>query len=253
MPTADILAGLGAAAPPGQVLVGFAAETGDGLARAREKRERKGVDLVVLNDVSRADIGFEVDENEVALVGADGVEHLPKAVEVDGRRGDPGPRRAPAGRAGVTELGRRSYDDLLAALAAPAATPGGGTAAALAAGFACALVERCAAAAGQLDAAARAAELRRQLVAIGEDDVAAVTAGGSGPPRRLRAAAAELEQAAAALERAVRPACGARPAWRACWPRQRCAPPTRSSSSTRLDVRPAESGYDRPWRRSGGS
>jgi hypothetical protein len=101
----------------------------------------------------------------------------------------------------VTELGGRSYDDLLVALAAPAATPGGGTAAALAAGFACALVERCAAAAGQLDLAARAAELRPQLVAIGEDDVEAVVAGGSGPPRRLRDAAAELEQAAAALER----------------------------------------------------
>jgi phosphopantothenoylcysteine decarboxylase / phosphopantothenate---cysteine ligase len=78
-PTADILAGLGAARRPGQVLVGFAAETGDGVARAAGKRDRKGVDLIVVNDVSRADIGFDVAENEVALVGADGVEHLPKA------------------------------------------------------------------------------------------------------------------------------------------------------------------------------
>jgi phosphopantothenoylcysteine decarboxylase/phosphopantothenate--cysteine ligase len=78
-PTADILAALGAVRRPGQVLVGFAAETGDGLVRAAEKRSRKGVDLIVLNDVSRPDIGFEVADNEVALVGADGVEHLPKA------------------------------------------------------------------------------------------------------------------------------------------------------------------------------
>ena len=79
VPNADILAAIGAARRPGQVLVGFAAETGDGLERARAKRERKGVDLIVLNDVARADIGFEVDENEVALVGPDGAEHLAKA------------------------------------------------------------------------------------------------------------------------------------------------------------------------------
>ena len=47
-------------AGPGQVLVGFAAETGaDGVERARGKLVRKGLDLVVLNDVSRADIGFD--------------------------------------------------------------------------------------------------------------------------------------------------------------------------------------------------
>jgi phosphopantothenoylcysteine decarboxylase/phosphopantothenate--cysteine ligase len=79
VPTTDVLAAIGAARRPGQVLVGFAAETGDGLDRARAKRERKGVDLIVLNDVARPDIGFEVDENEVALVAADGVEHLAKA------------------------------------------------------------------------------------------------------------------------------------------------------------------------------
>ena len=83
MPTDDILAGLGQARRAGQVLVGFAAETGDDLARAREKRERKGVDLVVLNDVSRSDIGFEVDQNEVTLVSADGDERLPKASKAD--------------------------------------------------------------------------------------------------------------------------------------------------------------------------
>ena len=64
----------------GQVLVGFAAEMGgDGVGRAREKLARKGLDVVVLNDVSRADIGFDAADNEVALVFADRVEPLPKA------------------------------------------------------------------------------------------------------------------------------------------------------------------------------
>ena len=79
VPTADILAAVAAARRPGQVLVGFAAETDDGLDRARAKRERKGVDLIVLNDVSRPDIGFEVDDNEVVLVSADGAEPVAKA------------------------------------------------------------------------------------------------------------------------------------------------------------------------------
>jgi phosphopantothenoylcysteine decarboxylase/phosphopantothenate--cysteine ligase len=81
--TADILAAVGAARRPGQVLVGFAAETGDGIERARAKRERKGVDLVVLNDVSRSDIGFDVETNEVVLVAADGEQHVPLAAKGD--------------------------------------------------------------------------------------------------------------------------------------------------------------------------
>jgi phosphopantothenoylcysteine decarboxylase/phosphopantothenate--cysteine ligase len=79
VPTADILAAVGRDRRPGQVLVGFAAETGDGLARAREKRARKGVDLIVLNDVARPDIGFDVAENEVVIVGADVEEAVPRA------------------------------------------------------------------------------------------------------------------------------------------------------------------------------
>ena len=82
---ADVLAAL-AARRPGQVLVGFAAETGDGIGARAQKRVRKGVDLIVLNDVSRADIGFDAIHNEVALVGADGVQHVPSA-----------PKRAVAG------------------------------------------------------------------------------------------------------------------------------------------------------------
>jgi phosphopantothenoylcysteine decarboxylase/phosphopantothenate--cysteine ligase len=68
-PTADILAELGSQPANGRVLVGFAAETGEtGLARAREKLTRKGVDLIVYNDVGRDDIGFDANENEVVLV-----------------------------------------------------------------------------------------------------------------------------------------------------------------------------------------
>ena len=78
-PTGDILAQLGALRRPGQVLVGFAAEAGLDLENARAKRERKQVDLIVLNDISRADIGFDVDHNEVAIVAADDVTTVERA------------------------------------------------------------------------------------------------------------------------------------------------------------------------------
>ena len=78
-PTADVLAALAARRRPGQVLVGFAAEAGADVERAEAKRQRKGVDLIVLNDVSRADIGFDVDHNEVVLVAAGGAEHVARA------------------------------------------------------------------------------------------------------------------------------------------------------------------------------
>jgi phosphopantothenoylcysteine decarboxylase/phosphopantothenate--cysteine ligase len=79
-PTADIAAAVGAARRDGQVLVGFAAEMGgDPVERAREKLVRKGMDVIVLNDVSRADIGFDAADNEVALVYVDRVEPLAKA------------------------------------------------------------------------------------------------------------------------------------------------------------------------------
>ncbi|MFP5375420.1 MAG: bifunctional phosphopantothenoylcysteine decarboxylase/phosphopantothenate--cysteine ligase CoaBC [Acidimicrobiia bacterium] len=74
-PTADILAALGRARRPGQVLVGFAAETSDVVASARRKLREKGLDLVVANDVSAAGAGFDADTNAVVLVGADGSEH----------------------------------------------------------------------------------------------------------------------------------------------------------------------------------
>jgi phosphopantothenoylcysteine decarboxylase / phosphopantothenate---cysteine ligase len=59
------------------ILVGFAAETDEVLAQARKKRKEKGVDLVVANDVSRLDAGFEVDTNEVTIVSADTEEAVP--------------------------------------------------------------------------------------------------------------------------------------------------------------------------------
>jgi phosphopantothenoylcysteine decarboxylase/phosphopantothenate--cysteine ligase len=72
-PTADILAELGRRRRPQQVLVGFAADEGvSGLEAARAKRERKGVNLLVFNDVSRSDIGFDSEDNEVTLIREDG-------------------------------------------------------------------------------------------------------------------------------------------------------------------------------------
>jgi phosphopantothenoylcysteine decarboxylase/phosphopantothenate--cysteine ligase len=59
------------------MLVGFAAETGDPEARARDKRARKGVELMVANDVSRPDTGFEVATNAVTLIDAEGERVVP--------------------------------------------------------------------------------------------------------------------------------------------------------------------------------
>jgi len=77
--TADILAGLSAwrSDRDRPVLVGFAAETQDVAARATAKLTQKGIDLVVANDVSRADAGFEVDTNAALLVDAAGATELP--------------------------------------------------------------------------------------------------------------------------------------------------------------------------------
>jgi phosphopantothenoylcysteine decarboxylase / phosphopantothenate---cysteine ligase len=71
-PTPDILTGLVARRPPGQVLVGFAAETNDVVERGRKKLHRKGVDLLVVNDVSAPGAGFDYDTNAVVILEADG-------------------------------------------------------------------------------------------------------------------------------------------------------------------------------------
>jgi phosphopantothenoylcysteine decarboxylase/phosphopantothenate--cysteine ligase len=78
--TPDILAELGRRrleSGVGPMLVGFAAETEDVVPRATAKREAKHVDLIVANDVSRADAGFAVDTNQVTIVGPQGAELLP--------------------------------------------------------------------------------------------------------------------------------------------------------------------------------
>ena len=76
-PTADVLSSLATHRRPGQTLVGFAAEHGAGaVAYGRGKLEAKHLDAVVVNDISRADIGFEVDRNEVTIVTAGGEEHV---------------------------------------------------------------------------------------------------------------------------------------------------------------------------------
>jgi phosphopantothenoylcysteine decarboxylase/phosphopantothenate--cysteine ligase len=77
--TPDILAELGqrrVANGGGPVLVGFAAETEQVVSRAAAKREQKHVDLIVANDVSRSDAGFDVDTNAVTIVGPQGAESL---------------------------------------------------------------------------------------------------------------------------------------------------------------------------------
>jgi phosphopantothenoylcysteine decarboxylase/phosphopantothenate--cysteine ligase len=79
-PTEDILAARAAERHENQTIVGFAAEHGgDAVGRAREKLSRKGADLIVLNDVSDATIGFESAENAVTLVAATEEIEVPKA------------------------------------------------------------------------------------------------------------------------------------------------------------------------------
>jgi phosphopantothenoylcysteine decarboxylase/phosphopantothenate--cysteine ligase len=78
--TPDILGDLGTrrlASGRGPLLVGFAAETEDLVGRATEKLRKKHVDLIVANDVSRGDAGFDVDTNAVTIIGAAGTEIVP--------------------------------------------------------------------------------------------------------------------------------------------------------------------------------
>src|SRR3954468_4054303 len=83
VPTEDILASLSTARSAGQTIVGFAAEAakdrGDMLERARGKLQRKGADLIVLNDVSNPEIGFESERNAVTLIGPESETEVPIA------------------------------------------------------------------------------------------------------------------------------------------------------------------------------
>jgi phosphopantothenoylcysteine decarboxylase/phosphopantothenate--cysteine ligase len=82
--TADILSGLAATRRPDQVLIGFAAEHGDQALRyGRDKLARKSLDAVVVNDIARADIGFEGSDNEVTIVTAQGERHVPRASKAE--------------------------------------------------------------------------------------------------------------------------------------------------------------------------
>ena len=83
--TTDILADLGRARRGASrpLLIGFAAETGDPVARGRAKLARKGVDMIVANDVTRTDSGFDSDLNEATLITADREEHFPLGPKTD--------------------------------------------------------------------------------------------------------------------------------------------------------------------------
>jgi phosphopantothenoylcysteine decarboxylase / phosphopantothenate---cysteine ligase len=82
--TGDVLGALATRRRQGQVLVGFAAEHGEeGLQHARGKLRDKGLDAVVLNDVSRPDIGFDSDANEVTLVTAGEERRLARASKAE--------------------------------------------------------------------------------------------------------------------------------------------------------------------------
>jgi phosphopantothenoylcysteine decarboxylase / phosphopantothenate---cysteine ligase len=83
-PTLDILSVLGDKRTNGRLVVGFAAEASeDGLERARRKLHNKGVDLVVYNDVSRDDVGFDAVENEVVLLTTAGERPVARAPKED--------------------------------------------------------------------------------------------------------------------------------------------------------------------------
>jgi phosphopantothenoylcysteine decarboxylase/phosphopantothenate--cysteine ligase len=80
-PTEDVLSMLADRRRPDQVIVGFAAEHGnDAVELGRGKLERKQLDAIVVNDISRAGVGFESEDNEVTILTADGGErHVPRA------------------------------------------------------------------------------------------------------------------------------------------------------------------------------
>jgi phosphopantothenoylcysteine decarboxylase / phosphopantothenate---cysteine ligase len=83
-PTGDVLSALAARRRSGQTIVGFAAEHGeDAVAHGREKLARKGLDAVVINDIARADIGFEGEHNEVTIVTARSDRHVERATKAD--------------------------------------------------------------------------------------------------------------------------------------------------------------------------
>ena len=75
-PTGDVLDATRGVRKPGSTVVGFALETGDALAKGLAKLERKGLDLIVVNDALEPGAGFEKDTNRVALLGRDGTRQI---------------------------------------------------------------------------------------------------------------------------------------------------------------------------------
>jgi phosphopantothenoylcysteine decarboxylase/phosphopantothenate--cysteine ligase len=75
-PTGDVLDATRSIRKPGSMIVGFALETGDALAKGLAKLERKGLDLIVINDALEPGAGFEKDTNRVALLGRDGTRKI---------------------------------------------------------------------------------------------------------------------------------------------------------------------------------
>ena len=107
--TPDILAALAARRRADQTIVGFAAEHGEGaLQYGRDKLARKGLDAIVVNDISRADIGFDAAHNEVTILAAVGETHVARSSKADVARAvldvvvalRAAAARAPAGPAG---------------------------------------------------------------------------------------------------------------------------------------------------------
>jgi phosphopantothenoylcysteine decarboxylase/phosphopantothenate--cysteine ligase len=82
--TEDVLSTLAARRRPGQLIVGFAAETGAGaIAYGRNKLARKGLDAVVVNDVAAPGIGFDAPENEVTIISAETERHVPRTTKAE--------------------------------------------------------------------------------------------------------------------------------------------------------------------------
>ena len=75
-PTDDILAAVGGT-KGSRIVIGFAAETENLIENAKKKLNEKGADLIVANDVSASDSGFDVDTNRITLVSSEGVDELP--------------------------------------------------------------------------------------------------------------------------------------------------------------------------------
>ncbi len=75
-PTEDILSGTRELRKAGSIIVGFALETGDALAKGRAKLERKDLDFIVVNDALEPGAGFEHDTNRVAVIGRDGTSQI---------------------------------------------------------------------------------------------------------------------------------------------------------------------------------